>query len=128
MEQDMELKTKVETTFIKNPDANIEQPSVLAAMITAASQMASASNGITTPYTTTEELLDLYGKAEDGMVTSLLGMQSSYIKLNTGYSVEVEDMNAAAVNYQAQQVEYDAIYRQISERAKARAMESGKSL
>ncbi len=128
MDYDVELKAKVENTFLKKPEASIEQPSVLAAMITAASQMANASDGITTPYTTTEELLDLYGKSEDGKVTSLLGMQSSYIKLNTGYSVEVEDMGAAAATYQAQQATYDEIYNRIAERAKSHEKESGKSL
>lgn len=128
MEQDMSLKRNVEKMFIKKSDADIQQPSVMAAVITAASAMSRESNGLATPEMTTEELLDLYGKTDDGMVTSLLGMQSSYIKLNTGYSVEVEDMGSAAANYRAEQEAYDAMYGQIAERAKERTMESGKSL
>lgn len=128
MEQDVSLKQNVEKMFIKKTDANIQQPSVMAAVITAASAMSRESNGLATPEMTTEELLDLYGKTDDGMVTSLLGMQSSYIKLNTGYSVEVEDMGSAAANYRAEQEAYDTMYGQIAERSKERTMESGKSL
>ncbi len=128
MEQDIELRARVENTFIKSPEADIAQPSVLAAMITAASAMSRESNGVATPEMTTEELLDLYGKTEDGQVTSLLGMASPYIRLNTGYSVQVEDMGAAAANYRAMQAEYDAIYGQIAERAKSHEKEAGRSL
>ena len=94
-------------------------------MITAASAMSSESEGIATPDMTTEELLDLYGKTDDGQVTSLLGMSSAYIQLNTGYSVQVEDMGAASANYRAQKPVYDMIYGQIAERARVRQEEKG---
>ena len=55
-------------------------------------------------------------------------MSSSYIKLNTGYSVEVEDMGSAYANYSAQKEEYDRLYTSISERAKSHEKEEGKAL
>lgn len=127
MEQDMQLKANVERMFIRKPDVDIYKPSVMAAVITAASAMSRESE-VATPEMTTEELLDLYGVTGDGKVTSLLGMQSSYIQLNTGYSVIVEDMGSASINYQAQKESYDALYGQISERSKERLKESGKLL
>ncbi len=129
MEQDIILRSQVEHLFVaEDKRANVNQPHVLAAMITAASAMSRESNGIATPEMTTEELLDLYGKKEDGQVTSLLGMASPYIRLNTGYSVEVENMGAAAANYRAMQAEYDTVYGQIAERAKSHEKEAGRSL
>jgi len=126
--RDLELQRTVESLFIAEAKKqDVAQPHVLAAMITAASAM-SIPSGITTPELTTEELLDLYGKKEDGKVTSLLGMSSSYIKLNTGYSVEVEDMGSAYANYSAQKEEYDRLYTSISERAKSHEKEEGKAL
>ncbi len=126
MEKDLELKRSVENIFITDEKkADVVQPHVLAAMITAASAM-SIPSGITTPEVATEELLDLYGKTDDGKVTSLLGMSSSYIKLNTGYSVEVEDMGSAYANYSAQKEEYDQLYSGIAERSKSHTKEEGK--
>lgn len=126
--EDVELKRSVESIFIsEEKKQEVAQPHVLAAMITAASAM-SIPSGITTPEVTTEELLNLYGKEEDGKVTSLLGMSSAYIKLNTGYSVEVEDMGSAFANYSAQKDAYDKLYSGIAERAKNHTKEEGKSL
>lgn len=125
MEQDAILKRNVENVFVDKSKADVAQPHVLAAMITAASAMSRESEGIATPEMTTEELLDLYGKTEDGQVTSLLGMSSAYIQLNTGYSVQVEDMGAASANYRAQKPVYDMIYGQIAERARVRQEEKG---
>lgn len=125
MEQDTILKRNVENVFVDKSKADVAQPHVLAAMITAASEMSRESEGIATPEMTTEELLDLYGKTEDGQVTSLLGMSSAYIQLNTGYSVQVEDMGAASANYRAQKPVYDMIYGQIAERARVRQEEKG---
>lgn len=125
MEQDTILKRNVENVFVDKSKADVAQPHVLAAMITAASAMSRESEGIATPEMTTEELLDLYGKTEDGQVTSLLGMSSAYIQLNTGYSVQVEDMGAASANYRAQKPVYDMIYGQIAERARVRQEEKG---
>ena len=125
MEQDIVLKRNVENGFVDKSKADVTQPHVLAAMITAASAMSRESEGIATPDMTTEELLDLYGKTDDGQVTSLLGMSSAYIQLNTGYSVQVEDMGAASANYRAQKPVYDMIYGQIAERARVRQEEKG---
>ncbi len=125
MEQDIVLKRNVENVFVDKSKADVTQPHVLAAMITAASAMSRESEGIATPDMTTEELLDLYGKTDDGQVTSLLGMSSAYIQLNTGYSVQVEDMGAASANYRAQKPVYDMIYGQIAERARVRQEEKG---
>ena len=125
MEQDIVLKRNVENVFVDKSKADVTQPHVLAAMITAASAMSRESEGIATPDMTTEELLDLYGKTDDGQVTSLLGMSSAYIQLNTGYSVQVEDMGAASANYRAQKPVYDMIYGQIAERARVRKEEKG---
>ena len=52
-------------------------------------------------------------------------MSSAYIQLNTGYSVQVEDMGAASANYRAQKPVYDMIYGQIAERARVRQEEKG---
>ena len=125
MEQDIVLKRNVENVFVDKSKADVTQPHVLAAMITAASAMSRESEGIATPDMTTEELLDLYGKTDDGQVTSLLGMSSAYIQLNTGYSVQVEDMGAASANYRAQKPVYVMIYGQIAERARVRQEEKG---
>ena len=125
MEQDIVLKRNVENVFVDKSKADVTQPHVLAAMITAASAMSRESEGIATPDMTTEELLDLYGKTDDGQVTSLLGMSSAYIQLNTGYSVQVEAMGAASANYRAQKPVYDMIYGQIAERARVRQEEKG---
>ena len=125
MEQDIVLKRNVENVFVDKSKADVTQPHVLAAMITAASAMSRESEGIATPDMTTEELLALYGKTDDGQVTSLLGMSSAYIQLNTGYSVQVEDMGAASANYRAQKPVYDMIYGQIAERARVRQEEKG---
>ena len=125
MEQDIVLKRNVENVFVDKSKADVTQPHFLAAMITAASAMSRESEGIATPDMTTEELLDLYGKTDDGQVTSLLGMSSAYIQLNTGYSVQVEDMGAASANYRAQKPVYDMIYGQIAERARVRQEEKG---
>lgn len=124
-EQDMMLRAQVENVFVaKDKRENITQPHVLASMITAASQMSKASEGIATPEMTTEQLLDLYGKKEDEAVIHFLGMASPYIKLNTGYSVEVEDIGAATLNYRVQQATYDEIYRQIAARANVEEKET----
>ena len=125
MEQDIVLKRNVENVFVDKSKADVTQPHVLAAMITAASAMSRESEGIATPDMTTEELLDLYGKTDDGQVTSLLGMSSAYIQLNTGYSVQVEDMGAASANYRAQKPVYDMIYGQIAERARVQKKKKG---
>ena len=70
MEQDIVLKRNVENVFVDKSKADVTQPHVLAAMITAASAMSRESEGIATPDMTTEELLDLYGKTDDGQVTT----------------------------------------------------------
>ena len=97
-------------------------------MITAASQMAVQSNGITTPDITVEELLHLYEKTGEREVTDLIGMSSSFVKANIGYSVEFEDSNLAATAYNSMKSEYDELYQKIATRQVTRNMDTGRSL
>lgn len=125
--QDLVLKEKVEKVFIQN-QADINQPSVLAAMITAASQMAIQSNGLATPDMTTDELLNLYEKSDDQQVTDLIGMSSAFVKTNIGYSVEFEDASLATMAYNSIKSTYDEVYRSIAIREATRNMNTGRSL
>jgi hypothetical protein len=125
--QDALLRNKVETTFLKK-DVSVNEPHILAAMITAASEMSICSDGIATPEMTTEQLLDLYQKKDDENVSNLIGMSSGFVKNNIGYSVQFEDMIAAEVNYHAEKPTYDEIYRGIAARANAKENEAGKTI
>lgn len=114
---DLILRQKVEKVFITKEGVNVNEPNVIAAIITAASAMSRESNGIITPDMTTMELLDLYNKVDDEDVTNLIGMSSSYVNLATGYNVEFENMQAAMGNYRSNKNSYDEIYTKLSNRA-----------
>ncbi len=116
------LKEKLESNFVKN-DATIEEAPVLAALITAASKMSRVVETTAAEEVVTDQLLDLYQKADSQEVTQLVGMSSSFIKNNTGYSVDVDDYAAAIKAYQAEKQKYDDLYNRILSRAQLKQKE-----
>lgn len=112
---DLRLKNGLNSMFnVKGSDIN--EPNVVAAVITAASKMARCTEIITEDMTV-EQLLDLYQKVGDAQVMSLVGMGPQYVKNNIGYAVDFNDIASAQVAYQANKKSYDELYSKISERS-----------
>ncbi len=133
IERDMELKKLLESIFIKNSDVNLSQPNVIAAVITAASNMASVSDITNSSETLMSDIvrtegLELYGKTDDEMVNRLIGMGPQYVKPVIGYSVDFMDWNSARLNYENQKAEYDQLYTGMMERYKSHEVEKGRNL
>lgn len=112
---DMRLKRVVEAVFNQSR-ADIEDPAVLAAIITAASKMARCSEMVTEDVTV-EQLLDLYEKVGDPGLTKLIGMGPQYVKANIGYSVDFNDYANSMAYYTANKATLDSMYTDISNRA-----------
>ena len=119
--QDLKLKSNLNNTF-NSKKADINQPSVLAALITAASKMARCTEFVTEEMTI-QQLLDLYQKSDDELVTGLIGMGPQYVKNNIGYSVDFNDISFAQMAYQANKKSYDELYTAIQQRAVAKIEE-----
>lgn len=116
MSGDLQLLSKLHEVFLKN-DASVADAQVLAALITAASKMAGYSEVQVTEEMTAQQLLDLYGRADDEKVTELIGMGPQYVAQNIGYSVDFNDFSVANANYKANKNNYDSVYRQVALRA-----------
>ena len=116
---DMRLKRVVEALFNQSK-ADVNDPAVLAAIITAASKMARCSEMVTEDITV-EQLLDLYEKVDDPGLTKLIGMGPQFVKANIGYSVDFNDYGSSMANYNQNKELYDGLYSDISNRAISKA-------
>ncbi len=116
--RDALLKNNLEKQFVINK-SNLDEPQVLAAMITAASKMAKCTDNVDENMVV-DEILDLYRKAEDVGVTSLIGMAPQYVRNNIGYAVDFNDYNSAIMAYKANVEAYDKIYYGILKRSEER--------
>lgn len=112
---------KVENLFVKK-ELNEKNSAVIAAIITAASEMAKCSDIIDSE-TMVTQLLDLYKKNENEEVKSLIGMAPEYVNNNIGYSVDFRDFSSAKVNYDIEKAKYDEVYTEIGARAKTEEVE-----
>ena len=127
MDNDMRLKSLVENIFIQK-DVDMNKPIVLASLISAASGMSLASNNIIDSETTRDELLNLYCQSENESLRNLSYLNSNYVKVNIGYSVEFEDYDKASACYNSQKQIYDSLYNQIAQRSKEHQQTNGKSM
>lgn len=116
---DLRLRRDINSIFNVKA-ANINEPNVLAAIITAASKMAKCTN-IVTEDMTVQQLLDLYKKSDDIQVASMIGMGPQYVKSNIGYAVDFSDVSAAQLAYQTNKENYDKLYSTLSQRAMVKA-------
>lgn len=132
MERDLLLKKQVEELFIKN-GASTENPSVLAAMITAASHMATITKMCNKKIPITEEivqeqLLDLYDKSNDELVTDYLFMPSDFAMGVIGYRVKYDNISNASTSYMEDKEHYDALYNSMIARKQIKDEEKGKQV
>jgi len=112
---DLELRRKVESVF-NQKKSDINEPAVLAAIITAASNMARCSE-LVTEEVTVEQLLDLYQKSDDSIIGGLIGMGPQYVKANIGYSVDFNDYANSMAAYNADKQSLDIMYAEILNRS-----------
>lgn len=110
------LKQKLNEIFVKK-EINIENPNCMAALITAASKMATYSNRID-EFTTIDELVDLYMASEE--TKQLIGMAPQYVKANIGYSIDFNDFNVAENAYRSEKNAYNELYYRIAKRNQER--------
>lgn len=116
MNSDIILKNNLEKMFIKK-EVDINNPAVLASLISAVSGMASASDFAIDSEETRDELLDLYGQNENEELKSMSYLNSNFVKLNIGYSVQFEDYDSARTCYMADKQNYDRLYTGIANRS-----------
>lgn len=96
---------------------DFSKPNVVAAIVTAGSEMANCAE-IATPAETTSVLLDAYESKGIKEVEDLVGsMTPPYTRMAIGYSVDYFDYSRAQVAYEAQKAQYDALYQQIKNQA-----------
>lgn len=126
MDNENLLKNSLKEIFVKK-EVDMNNPIVLASIISAASGMANASD-IISPENARNELLNLYNQSENDELRNMSYLNSNYVKHNIGYSVEFEDYGKASACYMAQKDVYDKLYGQISELSKTHEQPTGKSL
>lgn len=126
MDNENSLKNMLKETFVKQ-EVDMNNPIVLASIISAASGMANVSD-IISEEKTRDELLNLYSQGENTELRNMSYINSNYVKHNIGYSVEFEDYGKASTCYNAQKDVYDKLYGQISELSKTHEQTTGKSL
>lgn len=112
---DLKLKQDLDKLF-NAKGADINEPNIVASVITAASKMARCSD-IATEEMTVEQLLELYKKNDDTLVTSIIGMGPQYVQSNIGYSTDFNDYGNAMATYNANKEGYDSVYSNIAQRA-----------
>lgn len=118
-EEQKSLVNNVLSTFVKQ-EVDKTKPSVIAAILTASSEMAKCSE-VATEEGTLVVLGPLFNPEGNKDIQSLVGMSPNYVRSNIGYSVDFRDPGMATVNYQAQKEQYDQIYNEV-----ARQMEQQK--
>lgn len=104
------IKKLVESQFIKK-ECELDNPTIVAAIITAAAKMARLSN-IATETETLACLIELYGAEENQYAGE---MPPQFVKSNIGYSIDFNDIGPASVAYDADEENYNALYTAIHE-------------
>lgn len=111
------LKNEVLNMFIKK-DCDLKTENVMAAVITAASNMSLATDKMFMSKDAIEEsLLSLFELKDNERAKMLLGMSPAYVKSNIGYSVDFYDFGIAKLEYDDKKEQYDSMYQHISEYA-----------
>lgn len=106
MSNEFTIKRLAEKIFIKK-ECDINQPHIIASMITAAAEMAKASDTVSR-----EQVIDVLAEIYNAKDNQQIGnIPSSFVKSNIGYSVDFNDYNGVQVNYG---VDYERLYSEIS--------------
>lgn len=117
------IKKLVETQFIKK-ECDLNNPAVVAALITAAAKMARLSN-IATETETLACLVELYNAEENQYAGE---MPPQYVSMNIGYSIDFNDIGPASVSYDADEQDYNAVYTAIHEYMMKKENETAKTM
>ena len=102
MDREAELRTLVLAAMdavCKKP-VDLNDPKVVAAIITAASSMALATDKYSKEVTA-ESLLEAFKALDNEEITNLIGMGPQYVKQSIGYSIDFNDYGAACAAYES---------------------------
>jgi len=113
---DYQIKSQTNSIFVKK-EVDINDPAVIASIITAASTMAIASDIEISKDVVTTQLLDLYQKSSDETVSNLIGLGPQYVENNIGFATDFNDYTSARAAYEAQKNVFDTYYNNIAQRA-----------
>lgn len=121
---DYDIRRRTESLF--NPKGgDINNPLVMAGMITAASEIAMASDKISRD-TVIEELGDLYNVLDNKEVDENIGNGIQFVNPLTGFSVNYKDYGASRAYYESIQVILDEYYDKINKRSTNRSINNSK--
>lgn len=120
---DIEIISKVNSTFIKKELTQQNNDLVHGAIISACSKMAKAidEEHFIESDIVSSELLEIYGLTQNEEIKKYINLPSIYIKQIIGYSVDLEDYSSARATYERDKVTYDSIYDMINKRNQEKA-------
>ena len=120
MNYDIYLLGKSHELFVKKDGINFNNPNVIAAIVTCASEMLKFSkNPSTSEEIVIEELLDVFHSLGDNDVEKLVGMSPSLVNSIIGFDIDFKDYNAGHTHYLQSKNTYDTYYKMILNRHKA---------
>lgn len=97
--------------FVKK-EVDLRAPHIIAAIISAARGMSLCSETVS-PNDVVDTLLEVFEVKGNPEVESLVGMNSSFVKQNIGFSPVFEDASIAMMSYTNQSASYEALYEAI---------------
>ncbi len=124
-DKELLLKVKSDATnlFVKEK-VDLNQPSVIAAITVAASNMAFVCDGDRTLEDTQAAMLSVFGASDNEQVRTMVGMMGQTgVKNTIGFTTDYTDYSRARVAYEAQKEKYDELYNGL---AAVREIVSGK--
>ena len=113
---DLNLMLELQKAFVKKDNVNFSEDSVVAAIATAASKIALASQKFDESLIA-DQVIELYKKSDNENVYSMIGMGPQYVRANIGYSVDFNNYGAVTGEYSANETQYDSIFNKLKYRS-----------
>lgn len=101
--------------FFVQKEIDLNEPTVIAAIISAAKGMALCSSTVT-PENVIDAMINAFDVKENADAQRLIGMGPSFVSAIIGFSINFEDPMAASLNYNLQNGEYEALFSTIKEK------------
>lgn len=112
-----QIKQMAIDLFVKK-EVDLTAPHIIAAIISAARGMSLCSETVS-PDDVVDTLLEAFEVKGNPEVETLVGMNSSFVKQNIGFSPVFEDASVAIMNYTVQAGSYEALYGAIKDKVLA---------
>lgn len=113
-----QIKAQTNNIFVQK-EVDINNPAVIASIVTAAASMSDVADVDIQKDVVISQLLGVYEKNDDEMISNLIGLGPQYVRGNIGFATDFNDYSAARATYESQKDLYDQYYTNILARAKA---------